>query len=231
MNSKLNSPGMNQQADSQPVLAAGRVVVSASVASERSPNLLDSFDNGDDAALAKAPTLMIDQPAGESEGEILQPPATANLRYIQGIVQGKRAYIITNLLENGSQILVQPQMVWTIGRNREAALPLKDRMLSRHHAVLLYIEQVGFHLMDLNSMNGSFLNGTRIQQRQLLRDGDRIRLGSTDFAFFISRSVRSLPPIHPEVLARFNASTPRSNDFIDYAALDEPELLFKTLQR
>jgi hypothetical protein len=232
MNSELNSPGSKQQSGAQPSSAVRRIVPSDGAA-ERSPNSRNTINpqEGNDLALAKAPTLMIDQSSGQVEEGDYQVPATRNLRYIQGIVQGQRAYIVTNLLEDESQILLQPQMVWTIGRNRDAALPLKDRMLSRHHAVLLYIDQVGFHLIDLNSMNGSFLNGVRIERRQLLKDGDCIRLGRMDFTFFISRSTRSLDPIHSEIMTRFHTSNSRSSEFIDYAALEEPELLFKTLQR
>ncbi len=177
----------------------------------------------DDAAFARAQTLMIDHPV-ESNSTALEAPGEI-FRYIQGVVQGRRVYLVTNLLGE-SEILLQPQMVWTIGRNREAALPLKDRAMSRRHAVLLYVREVGFQLIDLNSMNGSFVNGVRIQQRHLLKDGDRIRLGSVNFTFFVSRSFRALDPIHPEVLARFNDAESRSADFIDYSALEDPEILF-----
>ncbi|MGI0485368.1 FHA domain-containing protein [Pantanalinema rosaneae CENA516] len=187
--------------------------------------------DSEDVAFTKAPTLLIDLPPEKSEGASYVATAEAStLRYVQGMVQGQRVYLVTNLLGE-SQTLVQPQMVWTLGRNRDAALPLRDRAMSRRHAVILYVPNVGFHLIDLNSMNGSFINGTRIQQRQLLKDGDLVRVGSIDFTFFTSRGVRSIEPIHPEVLARFTASESRMEGFIDYSALEEPEILFKTTKR
>jgi len=181
----------------------------------------------DDAAIAKVSTLMIDNPSEMSEDSSFQLSSDASLRYIQGIVQGQRAWIMTNLLGEETETLLQSQMVWTIGRNRGAGLVLRDRALSRRHAVLLYLPQEGFHLVDLNSMNGTFVNGVRIQQRQLLQDGDRIRLGSTDFTFFVSQCVRIVEPIHPEVLERLTTSNSRPGEFIDYAALEEPEILFR----
>lgn len=186
----------------------------------------DPFADGDEASLAKAATLMMDLPASKPEPETTET-ASEPLKYIQGVVQGKQAFIITNLPDE-SQTLAQPQMVWTIGRNREAAIPLKDRAMSRRHAVILYMQNVGFQLIDLNSMNGSFVNGERIQQRRILQDGDRIRVGSVNFTFYVSHRSRDLDAIHPEVLARFNTTEPRSATFIDYAELEDPEVLFKT---
>lgn len=184
----------------------------------------------DDFSFARAQTLMIDQPADEVDNLDFESPGET-FKYIQGIVQaGQKVCIITNLLGE-SEVLFQPQMVWTIGRNRDAALPLKDRVMSRRHAVLMYVKDVGFQLIDLNSMNGTFVNGVRIQHRHVLQDGDRIRLGSINVTFLVGRHARTLDSIHPEVLARFNASEARSAGFIDYSALEDPEILFKTTEQ
>jgi hypothetical protein len=188
----------------------------------------DGFDC-DDGGLAKAPTLLINEVGRESDSPapIGLPDATPKF-YIQGVIHSQQVYVVTNLLDGKSQILFQPQMVWTIGRNRDAALPLRDRVLSRRHAVILYVPADGFHLIDLNSMNGSYINGARIQQRQLLQDGDCIRLGNVEFSFFTSSTSRIIAPIHPEVLARFTNPKARPQDFIDFSALEEPEILFNT---
>lgn len=186
-----------------------------------------SSDNAeqDDGSFARAATLIMPLSGESSEAEEVESQAET-LRYVQGVIQGQKAYIITNLLGE-SQALFQPQMVWTIGRNRDAALPLKDRAMSRRHAVLLYVKDTGFQLVDLNSMNGSFINGTRLYQRQDLKDGDRIRIGSINFMFFVSQNFRSLDTIHPEVLARFTATESEAAAFIDYSDLEAPEVLSK----
>lgn len=126
--------------------------------------------------------------------------------YVHGIVQGLHAYLITNLPGGESETLLQPQMVWTVGRNRQVAILLRDGGLSRRHAVIQYVKREGFYLIDLNSMNGSFVNGVRIKQRQLLGDGDQIRMANTYFTFYISRRHKTLEAIHPEVLSRLNES-------------------------
>lgn len=218
MNSKFSSFERQQPANQRSLSEQASTSVT-----EAEPS--DEFAEGDDASFAKAATLMMDLPAGKPEAVQIEAPAEP-LKYIQGVVQGKQAFIITNL-PNESQTLAQPQMVWTIGRNREAAIPLKDRAMSRRHAVILYLHSVGFQLIDLNSMNGSFVNGDRLQQRRVLKDGDRIRVGSINFTFYVSHRSRALNAIHPEVLARFNMAEPRSGAFMDYAELEDPEVLFK----
>ena len=204
-----------------------QVVESVGQSGDRPPT--SGFENEE---IAKAPTLMLelDDDGDELAAIANQAADVAPRYYVQGVVMGQRACLITNLIGSSSQTLFQSQMVWTIGRNRDAALPLRDRSLSRRHAVILYLPDQGFYLIDLNSMNGSFWNGTRVQQRQLLTDGDLLKMGSIEFTFFSSSSSRACDALHPEVVARITNPSARSEAFIDYAALEEPEILFRTLQ-
>ncbi|NDJ15803.1 FHA domain-containing protein [Myxacorys almedinensis] len=175
-------------------------------------------DDGVEDNFAKRPTLSIDHEKESSSHSAFS--IFNSLKYIQGVLQRDQVYIVTNLVDSQTQILRQPQTAWTIGRNRAAALPLQDRNLSRRHAVLLYVAGDGFYLVDLNSMNGSYINDQRVQQRQLLHDGDRIRIGSMEFSFFLSADDRTLDPIHPEVLARLTNRELRPA-FIDFSELKE----------
>jgi pSer/pThr/pTyr-binding forkhead associated (FHA) protein len=142
-------------------------------------------------------------------------------RYVQGVIRGQQAYIITNLCDRTSSTLFQPQMTWSIGRNRDAAIPLRDRMLSRHHSVLMYVRNSGFHLLDLNSMNGSYINGERLENRAALKDGDFLRVGNTEFFFFLSNGYRNLDALHPEVLNRLVKPEMKGGSHIDYAEIRE----------
>lgn len=170
------------------------------------------YNLDEESVLAKH-TLLLDSEAEPEPSQASKRQAKS--KYVQGILQ-EQVYIITNLLRDKSQTLRQPQMVWTIGRNRLAALPLRDRKMSRHHAVILYAADEGFYLVDLNSMNGSYVNGIRVQQRQLLKDGDQVCLGDTQFSFYISSQQRTLEPIHSEVLMRLNNQELRTTPFVDY---------------
>lgn len=176
-------------------------------------------ENPEEQQIAKSPTLTIER---DAQVTIEPPPGMpdAKPRYVQGVVVGKQVYLVTNLLKQESITLRQPQRVWTIGRNRSAALPLQDRKLSRRHAVILH-QPDGFHFIDLNSMNGSYINGVRVQQRQKLQDGDCICVGSTRFFFFFSAQERVTEALHPEVLARLNNAETRNGEFIDFSELNE----------
>lgn len=172
------------------------------------------YELDDEESVLAKHTLLKDSEAESEPPQI--PKSQTKAKYVQGILQEEQVYIITNLLRDKSQTLRQPQRVWTIGRNRLAALPLRDRKMSRRHAVILYAAGKGFYLVDLNSMNGSYVNGIRVQQRQLLKDGDRVCLGDTEFSFYVSCQQRVLDPIHSEVLMRLNNQESRPTPFVDY---------------
>ncbi len=54
-----------------------------------------------------------------------------------------------------------------------------EQGVSRHHAVI-YLEDNVLKVMDLDSVNGTYLNGLRLipHQCRILRDGDELRLGN-----------------------------------------------------
>ena len=72
----------------------------------------------------------------------------------------------------------EPQL---IGRSSEA-LPITDSTVSRRHAELTP-DDGKWYLRDLESSNGTFVNGRRIEQRVELSPGDQIRCGSTLMLF------------------------------------------------
>jgi pSer/pThr/pTyr-binding forkhead associated (FHA) protein len=126
--------------------------------------------------------------------------------YVQGVVQEREVYLITNLVNGNTQTLFQPQKIWIIGRDRRLALTLKDQWISRHHAALQYVEKEGFYLIDLNSTNGTFVNGEPVFHRQLLKDGDQIRLGSLTISFFLAQSAQNLEPVSSEIVELMSES-------------------------
>jgi pSer/pThr/pTyr-binding forkhead associated (FHA) protein len=69
----------------------------------------------------------------------------------------------------------------SIGRSRDNKIYLADKRASRHHA-RIDLQQGTFVLIDLDSANGTFVNGQRVQ-RQALRSGDEIRIGDTRLRF------------------------------------------------
>lgn len=129
-------------------------------------------------------------------------------RYVTGVMQGEQSYLITNLSGGKTQTLVQPQGIWTIGRDCQHAISIPDQRLSKHQSAIQYIKNQGFYLIDLDSTNGSFVNGEPIQGRCLLKDGDRIRLNSfLSLSFFLCHSTQTLDETPPDILAHIENAT------------------------
>lgn len=78
----------------------------------------------------------------------------------------------------------------TLGRHPSNTLRLVDREVSKEHA-LIERDGADFILRDLNSSNGTFVNGRRVLRELRLRDGDEIALGSSRLVF---RSGVGAPP-------------------------------------
>jgi adenylate cyclase len=83
--------------------------------------------------------------------------------------------------ENGQYQEFALGQVTTLGRHPANTLRLADREVSKEHAS---IERVngGFMLRDLESSNGTFVNGRRVKELRL-RDGDEISLGGSRLIF------------------------------------------------
>ncbi len=65
-----------------------------------------------------------------------------------------------------------------IGRNPECDIILEDRGISRHHAKIYKNSTDEIIIEDLNSTNGTFVQGRKIK-KCVIRDGDKIQLGNT----------------------------------------------------
>jgi hypothetical protein len=70
-----------------------------------------------------------------------------------------------------------------IGRAPDCHVTIEDPLISRHHAKITIREEAAT-LDDLQSRNGSRLNGERLRDSQVLKDGDRIRLGAQELLFY-----------------------------------------------
>jgi len=103
-----------------------------------------------------------------------------SLHVLQGPDRGKRFELPDN----------EPQL---IGRSSEA-LPITDRSVSRRHAELTP-DGSKWYVRDLESANGTYLNGERIVDRVQLKPGDQIRCGSTLLVFAIQPNAQKSSPI------------------------------------
>jgi len=70
-----------------------------------------------------------------------------------------------------------------IGRSMDCNITVNDEMVSSEHAVLLYRANK-YSITDRQSSHGTFVNGSDIDLEPMyLEDGDKIRVGKTEFLF------------------------------------------------
>ncbi|MBV8880213.1 MAG: FHA domain-containing protein [Planctomycetaceae bacterium] len=78
--------------------------------------------------------------------------------------------------------VVEIEATLRLGRHPFNELSLADPGVSRYHCWILVRDGVA-SVEDLASANGTFVNGQRLRLRHSLKNGDRIRVGSTEFVF------------------------------------------------
>ncbi len=71
----------------------------------------------------------------------------------------------------------------TVGRSESATVRLDQEGVSRLHAKFVVTPEGGVDLLDLNSRNGTFVNGESVS-RIALRDGDKIQIGTATILKF-----------------------------------------------
>ena len=94
-----------------------------------------------------------------------------------GAEERARQLLVMDVLERGRMRRVEAYTPVIVGRAVEADLLVLDPLVSRRHASL---EQEGdaIFVTDLQSSNGTFLNGHRIRESIELRRGDQIEIGA-----------------------------------------------------
>jgi len=70
----------------------------------------------------------------------------------------------------------------TIGRGTHNHLVIDDTYTSYEHARIVYQDE-RFYLEDLESTNGTYLNGVRIKERVELQENDQVKIGETSLVF------------------------------------------------
>jgi pSer/pThr/pTyr-binding forkhead associated (FHA) protein len=83
----------------------------------------------------------------------------------------------------GSRYLLDTDLS-TVGRHPESDIFLDDITVSRRH-VEFRREAENFRLHDVGSLNGTYLNGDRVDDAEL-QNGDEVRIGKFRLIFFAS---------------------------------------------
>ena len=104
-----------------------------------------------------------------------------------------KLHILSGILEGKVIDVVEDRV--TLGRALDNMIRLEDGTVSHHHAMVL-TEGGEFKLRDLNSTNGTRVNGIRIVESKL-HNGDQVRLGSVELRFEsdTKKTSQPLPPV------------------------------------
>lgn len=106
----------------------------------------------------------------------ISTPKTKKIVLTMADSYGKRKEIICNI---DSSIFV--------GRDKMCEIHTDDDKMSRQHFVI-ESTQLGFFITDLDTTNGTLVNGTKLTKRQMLTEGDTISAGRETFVFGIYHS-------------------------------------------
>ena len=113
-------------------------------------------------------------------------PATEPAGFVEEDLAGGRPYSGRLVVERGGGLSsgeafgVGPGLV--IGRALACEITIEDSYASGRHA-RLYDRDGHVYIEDMNSTNGTYVNGTRVSTQQLLRPGDVVRIGDTELKF------------------------------------------------
>ncbi|KAB1645285.1 FHA domain-containing protein FhaB/FipA [Gulosibacter chungangensis] len=148
------------------------------MAQSRQQTFAGSGESNAAAAARPQPT----QPAPQSAPAASSPPPSQGGQ-AQSSNQGQpdrlSKLVITSGPKRGFEIELGREPL-SIGRARDADVCIQDDYTSTRHARLLNWDGA-WMLQDLDSTNGTFINGERVSQPVELRSGVSVRIGTTTF--------------------------------------------------
>ena len=103
-----------------------------------------------------------------------------------------KLHVLSGVLEGKTFDLLEERV--SMGRALDNVIRMEDGTISHHHAMMIQ-EGVEYSLRDLNSTNGTRVNGIRIVETKL-HNGDAIRLGSVEMRYE-SDSKKASQPLPP----------------------------------
>ncbi|MEZ4845725.1 MAG: FHA domain-containing protein [Bdellovibrionota bacterium] len=102
----------------------------------------------------------------------------------------EKSYLVAMSGPQAGTVFTLTQGVMVAGRIPQVEMCLPDTQVSRKHAQ--FSSNLGeTKVQDLDSTNGTFVNGKRLEKEkeQLISDGDEIQIGDTVFRFSIHNPI------------------------------------------
>jgi adenylate cyclase len=104
--------------------------------------------------------------------------------------QGISPYLLLKSDSGSRQLSLEDGNCWTVGRGDDNQFVVKDRCISRNHAMIQLTDVGDYYLIDLGSSNGTFVNGRRVSIPVTIQDADTVTFGQTEFLFHCPRNTQ-----------------------------------------
>ena len=96
----------------------------------------------------------------------------------------ERNLILFGILKTKKEVYKLNKERISIGRNRNSQIVINNNTISKDHAIIEFDEDGNAIIKDLNSSNGTFVNGQRLKVVPIrLKTGDKITFGKYDMEF------------------------------------------------
>ena len=92
-----------------------------------------------------------------------------------------RAYMEIIRLEDTNEVIDLGEEAMLIGRSPKCEIQLRVKNVSRRHARVFFRNEE-YHIEDLGSINGTYVNGIRVE-RCILRNHDQVEIGGVRVLF------------------------------------------------
>jgi signal transduction histidine kinase/pSer/pThr/pTyr-binding forkhead associated (FHA) protein len=188
---------------------------------------------------------VIEKRLAEGDEIVLGDGSVARLLYVAGSTM--RPFVMMFEPDGTSQRFELVDSLFTVGRSPDCSLQIKDIAISRHHAEIRRATDGAFHVRDLDSASGTFVNGSRITGKPLVT-GDEIVLANPNVArlkFFDAgalvrastppamKAAETSPDDHDELVGSTTILiTDQQTRFLNAELMRQPEYVSdQTLQR
>ena len=162
-----------------------------------------------------ADTDMIELKLIKKMMKALESENMPSLEVLNGTMAGKRVYIKDDKKD------------FFIGRGEDCDLPITENVLSRHHSKLEH-KWGGLVVSDLGSKNKTFVNNEMVKEK-LLRDGDRIMLGTIKLLYRNPKEV-NVELAHQELSRKKREAALQQADLLAKKQKEEDEHRQKELE-
>src|SRR5258706_16397722 len=110
--------------------------------------------------------------------------------------QGDKAVLVIQEGERKGQRWYVQGDAMVLGRGSECDLVLPERQVSRQHIKIKFLEGA-YYLEDLESKNGTWVNGQKLTGEILLKDGDEINIAMVVKFMFAESDATATDQIKP----------------------------------